>query len=355
MLEPRKEDSLPHRRFQQEVLFLVGEVEGLLDHVYGRRGLFEEHLDGRVGNHREPVRRLEKVAHILGNSSKPQVVLSAALGEREEEGRRILRLHHPPRLVHHQHALFKCSAHHIPDVVHDDVHGDWLELILHVADGENDKLLVNVHVGRLIEKARPGALRVLIEALGQRLASLHPREHQIKVRKQRGGLARKVGVGGDVFERVSLGNSRVNNGVLLRRETAEHDAKKPHEVDNVGAQDIGRSLVLAGEGQVKGINVVLGSQRNVEVAPARRFRHVLILAFGVNHNDINIKHETAQDFQLGGIGLACPRLGKGDRVVIFHREAVKHHQRGVVAVDAIENAAIAGKVKGGEGEERGER
>src|SRR3989344_2675151 len=54
--------------------------------------------------------------------SLPQVVLAAAFGHPVEEGRRVVGLHHPPRLVDDQQALFEVLAHRVPDVVGYQVH-----------------------------------------------------------------------------------------------------------------------------------------------------------------------------------------------------------------------------------------
>src|SRR3989344_4853780 len=68
MLEAGKKDPLPHIAFEQQIFFLIGEVKGLLQVVDGRRRLLEQNLDGRVGYHREPVGRPEKVVDVLRNS-----------------------------------------------------------------------------------------------------------------------------------------------------------------------------------------------------------------------------------------------------------------------------------------------
>src|SRR3989338_3869586 len=88
VFEPRKKDPLSNVGLQQEELFLIRQVEGFLQRINSGRRLFEQQLDGRVGNHGEPVRRLEEVVHVLGNGRQPQVVLAPALGHPIEEGRR---------------------------------------------------------------------------------------------------------------------------------------------------------------------------------------------------------------------------------------------------------------------------
>src|SRR3989344_42352 len=117
VFEPRKKYSLHHIGLQQEILFFVGEVKGFLQSVDSGGRLFEEELDGGGGYHREPVGRLKKVVHVLGNGRKPEVVLAAALCHPVEEARRVVRLHHPPCLVDDQQALFEIFADGVPNVV----------------------------------------------------------------------------------------------------------------------------------------------------------------------------------------------------------------------------------------------
>jgi hypothetical protein len=68
MLQSGEEDALPHIRLKEEILFFIGEVEGLLQFVYGRWRLLEKNLDRGVGDDRQSVRRLQEVADVLSDS-----------------------------------------------------------------------------------------------------------------------------------------------------------------------------------------------------------------------------------------------------------------------------------------------
>ena len=46
---------------------------------------------------------------------------------------------------------------------------------------------------------------------------------------------------------------------------------------------------------------MLGCERDVEVTATHRTRERLVLAFGVYHNNIGIKHQTPQNLELGKI------------------------------------------------------
>src|SRR3989344_6010315 len=158
MLQPCKEDPLPPPRLKQQILLLVGEVERFLENINVGGRLLHQELQGRVREDRPAIRAPQEIAYVLGNGRYPKEVFATPLCDGEEEGGRILALHHPPRLVNDQETLLELMAYRIPDVVRDDVHGNGLQLILHVAYREHDELLVNLDVGGLIQKAGPGAV-----------------------------------------------------------------------------------------------------------------------------------------------------------------------------------------------------
>src|SRR3989344_529214 len=150
MLQPRKEEPLPHPRLKQQILLLVGEVERFLEDVNVGGRLLHQELQGRGREDRPAIRAPQEIAYVLGHGSFPKEVFATPLCDGEEEGGRILALHHPPRLVNDQETLLELVAYRVPDVVRDDVHGNRLELILHVAYREHHELLVNLDVGGLI-------------------------------------------------------------------------------------------------------------------------------------------------------------------------------------------------------------
>jgi len=142
--------------------------------------------------------------------------------------------------------------------VRDDVHGDRLQLVFHIAHREDRELLFDVDIGRLVEEPRPGAAGIFREALDERLAPLHAGEHLLEVGEERRLGAAEVGIAGDVLQRVGLADGAVDDGVFLGREASEHDAEEPDERDDVGAQNIPRVLVFPDDGKVEGIDMVLG-------------------------------------------------------------------------------------------------
>ena len=287
----------------------------------------------------------------MGDGGEAKIVFAAALGHRVEERRRVLRLHHPPRLVDDEQALLQVFAHRIPYIVGHQVHGHGLEVVLHVAHGKDDKLFVDVDVGGFVDKARPRAFGVFGEALYQRLAPLQPREHQLKVAQERRLYLGKIAVDGDVLERVGFGDGAVDDSVLLGCEPAEHDAEHPYQRHNVRAQDVRRRLVLARQGQVEGVDVIFGVERYVEVAPAHCLGQKFVHALGVDDNNLGVKHQRAQDFEFGGVAFAGAGFGKDNGVVVLQTKAVKEHQTGVMAVDPVEYPLVGREVEGNKGED----
>ena len=63
--------------------------------------------------------------------------------------------------------------------------------------------------------------------------------------------------------------------------------------------------------------MVLGVERDIEIAAADRLGQKFVFALGVDDDDFGVEHERAQNFELGRVGFARARLGKDDRVVVF--------------------------------------
>ena len=62
-----------------------------------------------------------------------------------------------------------------------------------------------------------------------------------------------------------------------------------------------------------------------------------------------------KNLELGRVGFARAGFCEGHRVVVLEREAVEENERRVVAVDAVENAAVGREVERNERENRRER
>src|SRR3989344_2341838 len=103
----------------------------------------------------------------------------------------------------------------------------------------------------------------------------------------------------------------------------------------------------------KGIDVVDGIKRDVEVSSASRFGQVFVFPFRVYDYHFRIKHQASQNFQLGGVRLSRTGFGENDGIVIFQRKPVKKHQAVVVAVDAVKNSFVRRQVKRNEREKAG--
>jgi len=93
----------------------------------------------------------------------------------------------------------------------------------------------------------------------------------------------------------------------------------------------------------------------MEGAPAGRFGELFVFALGVDDDDVGAEHERAQYLQLRRVALAGAGLREDDGIVIFKRKAVEENERRIVAVDAVENAAVAREVEGDEREDGRQR
>src|SRR3989344_144267 len=355
MFQSGEEDPFADVRFEKQIFFLIGKLERALHQIDRSRRVTQEYLDGGVGDHRDAVGGIQEVRYVLRYRRDTEVIFASALRDAEEERRGVLRAHHPPRLVDDEKAFAEFFADRIPDVVRDDVHRDRLQVVLHVAHGEDDELFVHVHVRGAVHESRPCALGVFREACDQRVRPLHPRKHELKVRKERRLDLGEIRVRGDVLQGVGLGYRLVDDRVFLRREAAEHDTEKADKSNDVVAQDVARILILAWYSEVEGINVVLGGERYIEVASADGLGEVLVFAFGVDDDDLGVEHEATQYFQLRHVGFSCAGFCECYGIVVLEREAVEEDERRIVAVDAVENTSVGREVEGDEREDRRER
>src|SRR3989344_361912 len=67
MFEACEKEPLPHSGLKKQIFFLVGQVEGFLEHVDGRRGLFQKELYGRVRKDGAAIGRAEEILNVLRN------------------------------------------------------------------------------------------------------------------------------------------------------------------------------------------------------------------------------------------------------------------------------------------------
>src|SRR3989344_9204897 len=100
---------------------------------------------------------------------------------------------------------------------------------------------------------------------------------------------------------------------------------------------------------------MLGRERNMEGAAAGRLHKLVLFARGVYDNDVRAKHQGAQYLKLRRVAFARAGLREDHRVVVLEGETVEEDERGVVAIDAVEDAPIARKVERDEGEDGGGR
>jgi hypothetical protein len=101
--------------------------------------------------------------------------------------------------------------------------------------------------------------------------------------------------------------------------------------------------------------VVLARKRNIEKTAAGGLRQVFIFALRIDDDDVRVEHKRAQDLELHRVGLAGTGLREDDGVVVLEREAIEENERGIVAVDAVEDAAVARKIEGNEREDARKR
>ena len=80
-------------------------------------------------------------------------------------------VHELPSLINDKDAALLISTNNIPNVRKHDIHSDWPELVLKVADVEDDHLIIDVNVGLLREDTGKSTSGVFLETLGENWAT----------------------------------------------------------------------------------------------------------------------------------------------------------------------------------------
>src|SRR3989344_8840610 len=85
VFESGKKDAFSAVRLQEQKLLFFGKVKRLHDDGDGRGRLLEKQLERGVGYDRLAIRRIQKVADVLRDRSKAEIVFARALGNTEEK------------------------------------------------------------------------------------------------------------------------------------------------------------------------------------------------------------------------------------------------------------------------------
>src|SRR3989344_530198 len=350
-----EEQAAADLRGKQEELFGLGQVEGLDHDVNGRRRLLQEQLQGGVGDDRPAERRPQEVLHVLGDGGHPQIVFAGAFHQTEQEGGRVLVLHHDPGLVHDQDAFLELGADEVPDEVQDHIHGHRAQFLFQVADGEDYQAVRDIYVRRLIYEAGEAALRVFVQTLRHAAAAFQVPQDRLQVGKQRRFLLGEVLARHYLARGVGLGKSVVEKRVLVRGQCAEHELQQAGQVHDVRAQDFRRLFALGDNRDVERVHVRLGGQRYVEEATPEALGQALVFVLRVDDQDVHAHHELADNLQFGRVAFAAAGFGEDDLVRVLQRETVEDDQAVVVLVHAVHDALVGSQVLGHEREKGGQR
>ena len=96
--------------------------------------------------------------------------------------------------------LFYVPSDGVPNIMSDEIHSDRPQFVFHISDGKNHHFFVYVHIGRLIDEARPGAFGVFGHSLGQRFPAFHTGQNQFQIGQSRRNGTGKISLGVMSFE-----------------------------------------------------------------------------------------------------------------------------------------------------------
>src|SRR3989344_313441 len=121
------------------------------------------------------------------------------------------------------------------------------------------------------------------------------------------------------------------------------------------AKDSRRRLVFGDDGDIEGVDVAFGGERDIEETPPESFSKSLVLILRVNHKNIHPHHEGTDDLEFRRIAFTGTRLCKDHLVRVLKGEPVEDNKVIVVAIDAVHDAVLGGEVVGYERKERRDR
>src|SRR3990167_11451071 len=100
--------------------FTLREIKHFSYFVYGRRRLLHEDLNGRVGDDGFAVVGTQKVANVLSNGGKAEIIFAGAFGDGVHKIGGVRVFHKVPSFIDNKETLFEVSADAIPNIVEDD-------------------------------------------------------------------------------------------------------------------------------------------------------------------------------------------------------------------------------------------
>ncbi len=203
-------------------------------------------------------------------------------------------LHQVPGFIDHEVALFEVRPHAVPEEVQNDVDRNRTQLIFQIADLEHDHLLVQFHVGPLIEESGIASVGVLLEHFRHVFAALRRHQHVHEV-AQRGRFDRS-GLGclqRDALQGIGIQNRFVQNAVFRRRERSQHQFEEPVQVDGRRTQRFTHLGVFAadGFGQIERVDAEAAMQRHGDERSSHGFAELHVLVLRINDEHFGPEHQ----------------------------------------------------------------
>ncbi len=151
---------------EQALPLASGELEATGDGVGTGAILFLEHLGGRVGCHdAAPLVRGEQF-RVLRDGDKSEIAFACPAGQVGQEASALRMLDERPGLVDVELAGSGHMKHLRPDEIGDQKDADGPQFTRHIADIEDDEMLVQCYVGGGVKGTGQAALYKAVQPIG---------------------------------------------------------------------------------------------------------------------------------------------------------------------------------------------
>ena len=160
---------------------MIRQIKRLRNNIDGSRRLTKQELQRGVCDNRLSVLRTHEIADILRDRRQSAIVFSRSLRDAKEKARRIVILHHNPRLIHNNQPALQFRTHLVPDIVQDEIHSDRAQFFLQVANVKHDELVLHGDSACVIQESRENTLCVFFQSSRERFRPFHVSQHFIEV------------------------------------------------------------------------------------------------------------------------------------------------------------------------------
>jgi len=343
VLGSSEEETLSDGGIEEDIFFLFGEFEDILEDVDGGGRLLEEELDRGVGDDGFTMRTIHEVLDILGDGCDPETVFTSPFDESEEEFGTVLVLHDIPGFIDDEDAFAEGTACDIPDVPEEHVHGNRAENIVEVSNREDDKSFGEIDIGRMGEDSGEDTGDVFFEAFAESFGSVHGFENRVEIAHNRDFFTGDIIIReGNPLEGIGRDDGFFEDGRLGWSALAEHEIHESDEIDDRTSEEISRFGfgIFEASWEVERIDSFVGVEINVDIRATDGVDECLVFVFGIEDDDVGSEHKGAEYLEFDREGLSSTGFGENDHIGILCAESVEVDERIIVCANPIKDSVI---------------